>query len=170
MYGMRQEQCLMIWQTISLSVHAAGAAFNVACPTCGIQLPVTFPLSLLTCVLVFLKCLGKGSFAATNLFQENNDNVPLYEINMKGKRLVGLLRRVKVREIIRIVQSCLLLVCMFIVLTAASVFILKIASWYAALKRLQLILPSKWAMIHFQEYLLKSHFLVPQTEEVILNE
>lgn len=73
----------MIWQTISLSVRAAWAAFNVACPTCGIQVPVTFPLSSLTCALVFLKCLGKGSFAATNLFQENNGNVALYRINMK---------------------------------------------------------------------------------------
>lgn len=87
----------MIWQTISLSVHAAGAAFNVACPTCGIQLPVTFPLSSPTCALLFLKCLGKGSFAATNLFQENSDNVALYKINRKGKCLAGLVRRVEVR-------------------------------------------------------------------------
>lgn len=78
-------------------MHAAQAAFNVACPTCGIQLPVTFPLSSLTCMMVFFKCLGKGSFAATNLFQENNDNVALYKINMKGKCLAGLVRRVKAR-------------------------------------------------------------------------
>lgn len=87
----------MILQTISLSLHAAGAVFNVACPTCGLQLPVTFPFCSLVYALVFLKCLGKGSFAATNLFQENNDSVALYKTNMKSKCLAGLVRRVKVR-------------------------------------------------------------------------
>lgn len=79
------------------SLHAAWAAFSVVCPTCGIQLPVTFLLGSLTGALVFLKCLGKGSFAAANLFQENNGNVALYKINMKGKCLAGLVWRVKVR-------------------------------------------------------------------------
>lgn len=87
----------MILQAISFSLHAAWAAFNVACPTCGIQLPVTFPFSSLIYALVFLKCLGKGGFAATNLFQENNNSVALYKINMKSKCLAGLVRRVKVR-------------------------------------------------------------------------
>lgn len=159
----------MIWRTISVSVHAAGAAFNVACPTWGIQLAVTFPLSSLTCAVVFLKCSGKGSFAATNLFQENNDNVALYKINMKGKCLAGLVRRVKVRWIIKTEQSCLTCLHAYSANCCFS-FYFKNYKLICCFKRHQLILLSKWAMIHFQEYLLKSRFLVPQTEEVILNE
>jgi len=133
----------MVWQAISLSVHAAQAAFNVACPACGIPLPVTFPLSLLTCAVVFLRCLGKGSFAATNLFQENNDNVALYKINMKGKCLAGLMRRVKVRQIIRIEQSCLLLGVHAYGANCCLSFDFKNCKLIRCFKRHQIILPSK---------------------------
>lgn len=102
----------MIYQTISLSLHA----FNVACPTCGIQLPVNFSIQFILYALVFLKCVGKGSFAATNLFWENNDSVALYKTNMKSKCLAGLVRRVKVRQLMKIEQPCLSLFCILVVL------------------------------------------------------
>lgn len=64
MHGIHSEQCLMIWQAVSVSVHAARVVFNVACPTCGIQLTVTFPLSFADMCAAFLEVLWKRKFCS----------------------------------------------------------------------------------------------------------